>query len=527
MGLRSWNLAEIPGGVLDDDVRGLSYQKHAYKKHNYQLYRTRHNFVESLHCMFQGILPQFPKTELENSPYHGYVLSILVFLLWVLLLHKNSSSHLFTCLVVVFLVFNNWHFFYSRIFCTATGVLFFMLLSSWIFLKVPHSSFKILWLLFLLVINLLGLIYYPSFRIFVFSQLLLGFTYRRILGVKTTTLLIILVLGFLAILGLFIATDTPLSAFWYRSLSKIGVVKTNYLLNIWYSLIIPIIKPSVLYSKFSEVFIGDPISYAFYATSEKLIVGLTSTFFYLVGVLICIFNSFRFIKSGKTISVDNFPVLYATVSFLLFTLIVGLAGPSFSRLLPLTLSSSLLCGVGFRFCLDQSRFFTKRVRVALQLVLIISLVAMPVHAFDWLSKIPDNNIVRMFFLSNEKKLMDKLKEDPIYQKQHKFIYNLNFPYLCSYYQNIIPNMTCMFTLTNKILKKPVGRFYLYWPYYADFPKNLFAMSYRFKLRFNRLKYMNDPNLFKINLIRENNQPLFYEVIFEKYSRSLYWKILRN
>ncbi len=437
IGLRFYKVGSIPGGVLDDEAAVINYTERSFSEKKWTPYWQNQATAETLHGVLQSFLPCFTEPFFDSYKYWASFFNIILLALFGFGIYYFHSLRL-ALWSVAFLSLNYWHIFYSRISGTTTGVVFLVLLSSLLFifiLRKPSRLTLAKWgLVALFMVNLVGFFYYTSFRVVILAQFLVLILWYRRLEFSWPIILTTLITGLGTILLIYYYTETPINYLWGRGTFNVtNLNEPNPLLNIWYSLILPFWKPPVVFSYPSSHFMGDPISYAFYYGSSFFILGSTFTYFLFIGVL-------RFIKKTQ-FSELSINLKYLLLLFVLFILIIGYAGPSFSRLLPLVLIFSILGGMGAIFIYDLLKIkgskFSKVLRVSMTLLLFATL---PLLSAFRLAVMPNEQVVHFWFNNKSVQSLDIIAANSHYHLLKKYIVCPTNMELCRFYAKRIPNL---------------------------------------------------------------------------------------
>lgn len=465
--LRSFKLLSVPGGMLDDEAMVFDYSEKNFQSGKFKLYSPEYPHIEMLHGTIDHLLPKLSENRTTNQRAYAYIFGLLFFIFFFLIILSHSGSVLLACLTTTLLLYNFWHFYYSRIFCTVTVVLLPWLLSSYLFINLKKANYFI-WLLGL--VNVIAFFYYTSFRIIIIAQVITIFGFRHALGLSYKTIFIGLGCCLLAVLSAFFATDTNFSHLVTRGFSNYSPVTPQVLLNIGFSFLLPFKKPPIDYSYYSDHFMGDPISYAFYDVTTSLILGWAGTFFYLWGLLVLIKKIPHLVRSQPVV------FYYILTVFCLTAAIIGIAGPSFSRLLPLTLIIAIISGYGIYCLLHYQGTYSTWLRAAVA----IPLLLLPAETQRGIQRIEKSPINHLMFHHHAYAMLEYLKKERA--GETFFIFCMDMPDLCAYYQKYLPHAQ-IFYLPSQLLehlgsnKKPS----VFWALYPQYPPHFFAKQFVFPL----------------------------------------------
>ncbi len=531
-----YKILDIPGGILNDEATVINYTTESFKKDRFTPYRESPHRVETLHGIMQSILPSFTVPEINNHRIYARVLCIFTIILFFIFTNQIvGQTWAFYSTIMLWL--NFWFVFYSRILCSMTGIIPLFLLSSIIFLKIirrdiinPSTSFfKIfqffwLWPLFLFIINIIGFFYYTSFRIVILTQFIISLLYYK---KYRTTIRIILFTGLLGVMvtvAIFLITDTPLELIFLRGNWNIkSLTERNILANLFYSLLVPLIKPPISYSYFSKAFMGDSTSYSFYTVTNYFILGTVYSFFYLIGLLSTIKNFFMVLRPKKYLKLSLLPTIYIILLFLFLLLIIGIAGPSYGRLLPWCLGTSILAGYGLQVIYQKIDIINIQwLKRSCVFLLVGILILIPIQTFNLLANAEHSPVIALRFNKYPVLMFEALQSDKSWQNKTKFVFCPHNYTLCKYYSHKISNLlpvrhyldikqTIKFIPDSSTFLKE--KIYLLWPYAPDYNDYIFANM--FKPLFNLNYELHDLNR-HFNI--EANEKIYLQ------NKFTFWKI---
>jgi len=176
IGLRCYKLFNMPGGMLNCNGTDLNIAFQAFHQNNYPLYvfLSSNQVREALHGYIQHLLPVLGANQINSQKIYAFILSIVCILLLFYLI-KLSLGLETAFISTIMILFNFWHLYSSRILASFNGVIFFILISTIVFLKIlallekgQTENLK-RWLFLIILINILGFFYYVSFRIVVLN----------------------------------------------------------------------------------------------------------------------------------------------------------------------------------------------------------------------------------------------------------------------------------------------------------------------------------------------------------------------
>jgi len=505
--------------MLSDEAMVISNTTKALEVNQIHVYYKDHPHAEAMHGLIQYILPVFTKSTIDSHRIYAFIFSLILLLIFFLTTKNLLDSSKFSVWATSFLVLNFWNIFFSRIFCTITCVLIFIIVSNYLFIKVITKPSRKL-LLLLILTNILGFLYFTSFRIILLHQLLLFFVFGHNLKNPYRTLILSIGSCVVFIMGLLWISDTPISQIISRGISDYSRVKADTLANIFYSVFLPFIKPPTWYSHYSEKFMGSDMTYALYGTSSFLVLGYVQTICLLGGIILGIkswitaFKSRQFFSNFEWQNPRNMSKISILSLAILFTLTVGIAGPSYGRLLPLVLFYSFVQAF---FVLKTFDYFNSK---GLQLkrwgtaIFSLFLICMPIEGYLAIQKMESNNTVGVSFHKNTVKMLEKLKTENRPNSPVIYVYCAVSYYVCKYYQSSIPNLKIFTSNINlKTLKytEKGNEIKLLWPQYPPYKASYFSRQTSVPLHLDKRDFKRQYNVVDIQDYLENGQKVYSEI----------------
>jgi len=519
IGLRAFKLDTIPGGMLSDEALVISSTTRAIEENKIHIYHKDHPHAESMHGLIQYILPVFTKSTIDSHRIYAFIFSLILLLVFFLTTKHLLESSRFSIWATSFLVLNFWNIFFSRIFCTITCVLIFIVISNYLFIKVITKPNRKL-LLLLILTNILGFLYFTSFRIIILHQFLLFFVFGHNFKHPYRTLITSIGFCIVFLMGLMWISDTPISQIISRGISDYSRVKADTLTNIFYSVFLPIVKPPIWYSYYSEKFMGSDMTYALYGASSFFVLGYVQTICLFGGIILGIkswvttLKKERFFSSFEWQHPHNIAKVTTSSLAILFILIVGIAGPSYGRLLPMVLFYSFIQAF---FVLKAFEYLSSK-GPQLQrwgtTLFSLFLLFMPIESFCSLEKLETNNTVGLAFHKNTVRMLEKLKAENQPNSPVKYVYCAVSYYVCKYYQSSIPNLKIFTSNINlKILKytEKGSEIKLYWPQYPPYKTFYFSRQTSVPLHLDKSDFKKQFNIIEIQDYLENDQKVYSEI----------------
>ncbi len=481
--LRVYKLYDIPGGMLTDEPNIFNHSIKAFKSRNWPLYmstdqrqehstdhvdqeqeqgqeqenehRHHRHIVSALHGYIQHLLPKFTTMEIDSYKVYGLLLSLFIILL-VYLSARLVFDYKLSLLITAMFSLNYWHIYASRTLGTHHGVVFLIILSSYTFIRVldwakQKDTGKLgPGLGFLFILNLFGFFYFTSFAVVILTQLIIVSILHKQYNLPKSLIMAVVLLGIMCFIAVHLVSGTS-----FKSVYSIGSWhmpdKTlwGYLTRIGYSVLLPIFKPPLeFYSITNGNFKGDCVSYSFYASTGYLILGLVYSILCVGGLVLSFIDLRQWYKNWKIEKSINLPVFYSTIFYFLFVIIVGTVGPSYAKLLPISILTAFLAG----YALNALIISIKQIKypwltnISYILVLLVILL-IPYESYRSLIRAEQSDVVALWYNKHTVKMLEKVRTNPGgYAQKKKFAYcPVNYQ-LCKYYTNFIPNLTVIHTL---------------------------------------------------------------------------------
>jgi len=453
-GLRCHKLFQMPGGLLNCNAIDLNIALKAFSEKNFPLFVPLGNLDirEGLHSYIQHLLPPLADKLLDSHKLYALLLvflcALLLFYMVKLTFDKETAFYSNIMLLLSF-----WHIYPSRILGNHNGVVLLILLSSLVFLKIlkltetqqfkDNKNILFRWLTLILFINVIGFFYFASFRIVILTQLIVALLLHKRCRIAILTTSTTFALG--------IASVSIISIFNGLSLQSVIDRGSRYLsqnpdfnpfLNIGYSILMPIVKaPADLFNMNSTSFSPDCISQSFFDASPLLISGFSYTGFYLLGLIIVLYKTWLWLINDRKLSNVNIYLIYGSIFYLLFVLIIGIAGPSYTRLLPLSLVTAVICGIGIKNVLYFIKNIDHKFLSPLAVLLFITaLSAIPLETFHLIKRANKSDAVVTWFNKKTVDMLERIKVNKAYNKRLKYVICPHNIQVCKFYAHSIPNL---------------------------------------------------------------------------------------
>ena len=345
-----------------------------------------------------------------------------------------------------------------------------------------------------------------KFSIVVLTQLLVAILWYKKGYLNLKTLFGTISVSALAILLIFITNDIPLRSLWGRGLRHFPLLSDfKILTNIGYSILMPLIKaPIDFYSKHSDHFSLDCVSKAFHDATPYWVLGYSYTCLYLWGIFTLAKKTWIWWYKNRNLNYINKYLIYGITFSIFYVIIIGIAGPSYARLLPFSIIISIITGLG----INNLIHFIKKTKSSYQattslILLLTALFLIPYETYFLINKVQNNEATATWFNRNTISMFEKINSNKAYYKKTKYVICPHNMEICKLYSREIPNMTPVHSFTeipsysfssqhnNKVVKKV----YVFWPQYSNYADNFISHSY--KSDYNQNDYVFHFHLNKI------------------------------
>ncbi len=516
--IRTYQIYNIPGGILNDEAVIMDNIKDAIEKDEITPYKKTYPHIENQHSLIQYFLPQLIDNEFDSYKIYALMSSLLLIVLFFIFIQILSKSTFLAMISTVFLLNNFWHIFYSRIFCTVSGILIYMTLSTFLFLQYLVNKREHWLLVLLIVVNIGGFFYYTSFRVLLFHQIIILLLFQKKARIPLKTIIVAFV-SFIVCIGFILwVTDTSLNTMILRGTPNFTRIQAQPLSNIFYSLFLPFVKPPIQYSYYSDYFMGDPISYAFYFITDHFILGLAATIFLLVGIIGGFQKIYRMVKNELLLTIQQLPFVHFVSLTLFISIIVGIAGPSYSRLLPLSVSCAMIGAFGFVICLKYALKISRKIFLYPALIILVGLLLMlPVESANQLVAVESNSMASLIFHKNTTQLLNLMDKNQDYHAKNKYIFCPESFYICRYYLRKVPNLNLFLepAISPWIISNLTQPLYIYWPKFPPYKSYYLKKRISFSLHFNHDSFLRDyssKSIKKINKVMKEGKIIAYEIV---------------
>ncbi len=443
------DFSQSPGGILNDKARIALGIKQMMDKEEFYPYYKEFPHAETMQGFLETLIPHWTTPNIKNHKIIALLMSFITLALFFLFLHTLSPVKNWKSFAFLMMGFNYWYIFYFRFLATSSHVLLLQIVSLLFFLKYLKER-NLKWVTGLALINTIGFFYYTPMRVVLlleFTFLLLFFKKLQ-LNFRHLALGVSLTLG--GIFGVLLLTQMPMEIFWNRGLGNVQMVEPNYLTNIFYSFLMSFIAPPIQFSYYSSQFMGDPLSDAFFASIDLFPLGIL----YVVLMGTGLYYHVKSVKKRNEKILDQTSQVFLLFYAIGFTLIIGTAGPSYSRMFGIKLNS---------------------LKKPLWLVLFgFLLLTIPIGHLYQIKKWPENQLMGFILNRNLFNTLEHLHQFERDSKVNKFVICPHAKLLCDYYAESIPRLTSVVSIPNiesliRDNQKQNEESLVYWPVFEKHP----------------------------------------------------------